>query len=163
MDTKTLKSGFFGYSKTSVYEYIAKMNEEFSQKLIDAMAENEQTQKELREKLTQLEKENLQLRNAQNDVAAILLDAKGFAAELNAKAEAEDRKMRADNIACRNAELSRIRSYSQNIDAIRRDIRKLLETMDAELTKEDQQLSALEEGVLADEPQPSDSEKTTSV
>ena len=40
MEKKTFKTSLFGYSKTSVCEYIAQINEEFSQRLMDVSEEN---------------------------------------------------------------------------------------------------------------------------
>lgn len=145
MDKKAFKNSFLGYSKTSVCEYIARINEEFSRKFLSTIAEHEQIQKELREKIAQVEKENEQLRSRQNEVTAILLDTKSFAAELNDKAKAENNRMTAENTKRRMAELERIRSYGKRIDSIRDEIGNLLQVIDAELSQNRDRISALED------------------
>ncbi len=163
METTTLKSSFFGYSKTSVCEYIARINEEYSKKITDVYAEKDKMQQELRERIAQLEKENEHLRNNHDEVAAILLDAKTFADQLHTKAEAENQKLRAENKARSDAEIARIHTYQKSINVIQNEIRQLLETMDEELTKDAKQLSELAEGVSNYEDEGSDKEENTNV
>lgn len=144
MDKKAFKNSFWGCSKTSVCEYIARINEEFSRKFLSTIAEHEQIQKELREKIAQVEKENEQLRSRQNEMTAILLDAKSFAAELNDKAKAENNRITAENTKRHMAELERIRSYGKRIDSIRDEIGNLLQIIDAELAQNRDRISVLE-------------------
>lgn len=144
MDTKVLKRGLWGYSPISVSEYIAGMNLEFSQKILDIMAEQEAEKKELREKVAQLERENQELRNPRNDVTAILEEARNFAAHLNEEAEAEMKKKQEENEERIKAEQERIRIYGESIDVLRDELRGLLKKMDAELEKKQEQIAELE-------------------
>lgn len=146
MESNLLKKSFWGYSKISVSEYIARINQEFSQKLRDTAVEHEREKEELQEKLAQLERENKELQNRQNKVAAILLDAKAFAAQLKDKAEAENRKPQAENTAGSTAEFN-----SKSIDIMRGEIRNMFEAMDKELAQNGERLSLLEKGVLGDD------------
>lgn len=159
MDKKAFKNSFWGYSKTSVCEYIARINEEFSRKFLSTIEEHEQIEKELREKIAKMEKENEQLRSRQNEVTAILLDAKSFAAELNDKAEAENRRMTAENTKRRMAELARIRSYGKRIDSIRDEIGNLLQVIDAELSQNRDRISALEDEEINQDENPDSKSK----
>ena len=65
MVKEILKSGFFGYSKSSVCEYIARMNEEFSQRLTAKDNENTSREAELRAQIASLREENQKLKEKQ--------------------------------------------------------------------------------------------------
>ena len=108
MVKEILKSGFFGYSKSSVCEYIARMNEEFSQRLTAKDNENTSREAELRAQIASLREENQKLKEKQEEIVGALVDAKSFAAELKAKAEAENQAQRSENTARNAAELSLI-------------------------------------------------------
>lgn len=87
MDKKILKSALFGYSKISVCQYIAAMNEEFNAKL---MAETEAFREErakLQKKLDDLEAELAVCKQNACDVGEVLLDARQHADQLRQQAE----------------------------------------------------------------------------
>ena len=97
METRGLKNGLFGYSKVSVCEYIAKMNEEFTKKLMDTMSEHENEKKQLKEKLERLEAELEGYKMQQAEVSDALLDAKRYAAQLKAEADLEHSRLRREH------------------------------------------------------------------
>jgi len=68
MDVTLLKSGFWGYKKSSVCEYIAEMDREFSQRLMNATKENDRLLQELQGKISQFEEENGILRRERDRV-----------------------------------------------------------------------------------------------
>ena len=89
MDKEILKSALFGYSKISVCQYIAKMNEEFNTKL---MAETEAFREErskLQKKIDDLEAELAACKQNACDVGSILLEAGEHAEELRQRAQKE--------------------------------------------------------------------------
>lgn len=75
MNQKILKSAMFGFSKASVCEYIAKQEKEFAQKLQAKENEVEAKQRELTERIAQLEQENSRLRGVYEEIGALLAQA----------------------------------------------------------------------------------------
>lgn len=144
MDHKLYKTAMFGYSKESVCAYIAGLSEEFSQKLVDALAEQERVQRELRERIQQLEQENENYKKQQFDIADVMKDAADFAAGLRVKAEAENQALCRQNEAKAAAEEQRIRMYREKIGSLRDEIRKVLIAFDAELAAADKSLEELQ-------------------
>ena len=87
MDKKILKSALFGYSKISVCQYIAAINEEFNAKF---MAETEAFREErtkLQKKVDDLEAELAVYKQNACDVGEVLLDARQHADQLRRQAE----------------------------------------------------------------------------
>lgn len=122
MESKMLKSGLFGYSKTSVCEYIAQVNKEFSDKLYAASAESREEKKELKEQIARLEAELAQYKRLYDDISAALLDAQQYAERLKADAEAENRRQIAENTKYNDEQNRRISDYRSEIDQIRRQL-----------------------------------------
>ena len=89
MDKEILKSALFGYSKISVCQYIATMNEEFNAKL---MAEAETFCKEhsrLQKKIDDLEAELATHKRNACDVGTLLLGVEQYAEQLRQQAQEE--------------------------------------------------------------------------
>ena len=97
MNITELKSGFWGYKKSYVCEYIAEMNEKFSQKLMTTIKGYDQQIGELNAKINRLEAENADLKKDCSNVTQVIGDAKKFSDELRAKAEAENKEFRERN------------------------------------------------------------------
>ena len=89
MDKEILKSALFGYSKISVCQYIATMNEEFNAKL---MAEEDSFREEhsrQQKKIDNLEAELAVHKQNACDVGTMLLEAGQYAEQLRQQAQAE--------------------------------------------------------------------------
>ena len=89
MNKEILKSALFGYSKISVCQYIAKMNEEFNAKL---MAETDSFREEhsrQQKKIDNLEAELAVHKQNACDVGTMLLEAGQYAEQLRQQAQAE--------------------------------------------------------------------------
>ena len=89
MDKEILKSALFGYSKISVCQYIATMNEEFNAKL---MAEEDSFREEhsrQQKKIDDLEAELAVHKQNACDVGTMLLEAGQYAEQLRQQAQAE--------------------------------------------------------------------------
>ena len=89
MDKEILKSALFGYSKISVCQYIAKMNEDFNAKL---MAETDSFREEhsrQQKKIDNLEAELAVHKQNACDVGTMLLEAGQYAEQLRQQAQAE--------------------------------------------------------------------------
>lgn len=149
MNITSLKSGFWGYKKSNVCEYIAKMNEEFSRKLMTALDENDAMIQELQAKVAQLEEENAAYRSERNRVTEALIDAKTFAANLKIQAAAEDEKSRAQNQAYNKKQRERIREFSSGINDIRNAVHQLLHVIDNDLSKKNNDFFELQDNLRA--------------
>ena len=89
MDKEILKSALFGYSKISVCQYIATMNEEFNAKL---MAETDSFREEhsrQQKKIDDLAAELAVHKQNACDVGTMLLEARQYAEQLRQQAQAE--------------------------------------------------------------------------
>lgn len=135
MDITSLKSGFWGYKKSSVCEYIAGVNEEFSHKLMDTLKDYDRQIQELNAKISQLEEENAVLRKERDSVTKIMTDAKAYSDDMRARAEAEDKKFRDNNMEYNKRQLHRIDEFGKSIDSILYDVRHLLDSVDKDLSE----------------------------
>ena len=135
MDITSLKSGFWGYQKRSVCEYIAKANEEFSSKLMETIKDYDRTIRELNDKISRLEEENAAFREERDRVTKVMTDAKVFSDDLRAKAKAEDKKFRDDNLKYNKDQIRRIDEISEGIDNIRDSIQRLVCSIDGDLSE----------------------------
>lgn len=125
----------FGYSKRSVEEYINKMNEEFSQKLLEKDKQTLKGVQSMRQELEKLRQENERLREERQEVAGALIDAKTYAAELRAQAQERDRAQREKNAALHQEERQRLQGLADRVDSLRKEFRDILISMDEELER----------------------------
>ena len=89
MDKEILKSALFGYSKISVCQYIATMNEEINKKLMAEADSFREERARLQKKIDDLEAElSTHKQNACN-VGTMLLEAGQYAEQLRQQAQAE--------------------------------------------------------------------------
>ena len=133
MDITELKSGFWGYKKNYVCEYIAEMNEQFSKKLMETMKDYDHQIGELNAKINRLEAENSALQKECSNVTQVIVDAKKFSDELRAKAEAEDKEVRDRNMGYNNEQMHRIHTFCMGIDKIHDSMRTLMASIDKDL------------------------------
>ena len=89
MDKKILKSALFGYSKISVCQYIATMNEEFNAKLMAEADSFREERSRLQKKIDDLEAELSVHKQNACDVGTMLLEAGQYAEQLRQQAQAE--------------------------------------------------------------------------
>ena len=87
MDKEILKSALFGYSKISVCQYIAIMNEEFNAKLMAETDSFREERSRLQKKIDDLEAELAVYKQNVCDVGEALLDARQHADQLRQQAE----------------------------------------------------------------------------
>lgn len=87
MEKKLLKSALFGYSKTSVCEYIAAVNEEFSQKLMESAEEHKKEKEEWKERTAALEQELAEYKKVHQDVATIINELREGLAAFSVQAD----------------------------------------------------------------------------
>ena len=89
MNKETLKSALFGYSKISVCQYIAKMNEEFNAKLMAETDSFREERSRQQKKIDDLEAELAVHKQNACDVGTMLLEAGQYAEQLRQQAQAE--------------------------------------------------------------------------
>ena len=89
MDKEILKSALFGYSKISVCQYIATMNEEFNAKLMAEADSFREERSKQQKKIDDLEAELAVHKQNACDVGTMLLEAGQYAEQLRQQAQAE--------------------------------------------------------------------------
>ena len=89
MYKETLKSALFGYSKISVCQYIATMNEEFNEKLVAEADSFREDRSKLQKKIDDLEAELAVHKQNACDVGNMLLEAGQYAEQLRQQAQVE--------------------------------------------------------------------------
>ena len=89
MDKEILKSALFGYSKISVCQYIATMNEEFNAKLMAEADSFREERLRLQKKIDDLEAELAAHKQNACDVGTMLLEAGQYAEQLRQQAQEE--------------------------------------------------------------------------
>lgn len=122
MDKEIIKSAFFGYSKTSVCEYIADMNEKFSHQILELENEHRKEKEELKGRLEVTEKELDEYKKAHGDIANALLEAKQYAASLKQKAEEENEQLAAENKRLHKEQSERLALYAAAVDKLRSEL-----------------------------------------
>ena len=94
MDKDILKSALFGYSKISVCQYIATMNEEFNAKLMAEAASFREERTKLQKKIDDLELELVAHKQNACDVGTMMLEAGQYAEQLRQQAQEEVAQLR---------------------------------------------------------------------
>lgn len=147
MTLSELKSGFFGYRKTSVYQYITSLEEQFSSKLMEQEAQARKDAEQYQQRIQQLEEELAAIReqyetqrSQQLVVADTLLDAQRWAGQL--RQEAEEQRQQAsqqleEEVGRQNRELER---YRAQVQALREAFRSTLQELDGQAAKLEEQV-----------------------
>lgn len=146
---KLFSTRLFGYSRSGVNDYISRLNEEFSRKLLERDQAHKGETEALRAEVERLTRENEQLQALRQEVADALISAKDYAAGLKRQADADDQAQRTVNAARQAAEARRLQDVAERISGLRRAFRGALEQMDGQLasyTEELQRLRAAAEG-----------------
>ena len=137
MKTDELKTGFWGYKKFSVYQYINALEEQFSAQLQEKDRESRAALEQERQRVRQLEQELADLRRQMEDqqheqmlIASTLLEAQRYAEQL--KKEADGREQEAqrqldDALELRAQILSR---YDDRLSRLRDQFVSMLQEME---------------------------------
>ena len=110
MDKEILKSALFGYSKISVCQYIATMNEEFNAKLMAEADSFREEHSRQQKKIDNLEAELAVHKQNACDVGTMLLEAGQYAEQLRQQAQAEA----AELLRQAQEEAEQLRSQTKN-------------------------------------------------
>lgn len=133
MDKSVIKSAFFGYSKTSVCEYIAAVNEEFSRQLMSLEEEHKREKEELSSKLDAAQKELEEYKKVYGDIAAALLEAQQYSTALKENAEKENERIIAENAKLHEAQTARLSLYTMAINHLREQLASFISDTDQKL------------------------------
>lgn len=155
MTLEELKRSFFGYRKADVYQYIAYIEQSFSEKLMQKDQQLEKIESQYQEKISRMEAELATLRkecerhqNEQTSISAVLLKAQHYAEALKKQTEEKEKQARhhlEKELKIRQQEIDR---YHAQIRSVREMLSTLLSGMDEAAEKLENHV----EHVLADSP-----------
>lgn len=133
MQKKLLRTSLFGFSKTEVCDYIARVNDEFNSKIDLITAEHTKERNELTAQIAALNEEINKYKQANADIAQALFDAQQYATELKAKADGEYKEARDELLAFKEAETDKLNTYREKIENVRKEIVSVLSDIDDKL------------------------------
>ncbi|MEE1137195.1 MAG: DivIVA domain-containing protein [Acutalibacteraceae bacterium] len=136
MQKKLLRTSLFGFSKTEVCDYIARVNDEFNGKIDLITAEHTKERNELTAQIAALNEEINKYKQANADIAQALFDAQQYATELKAKADGEYKEARDELLALKEAETDKLNTYREKIENVRKEIVSVLSDIDDKLAAE---------------------------
>lgn len=133
MQKKLLRTSLFGFSKTEVCDYIARVNDEFNGKIDLLTAEHTKERNELIAQIAALNEEINKYKQANADIAQALFDAQQYATELKAKADGEYKEAQDELLALKETETDKLNTYREKIEKVRKDIVSVLSDIDDKL------------------------------
>lgn len=133
MQKKLLRTSLFGFSKTEVCDYIARVNDEFNGKIDLITAEHTKERNELTAQIAALNEEINKYKQANADIAQALFDAQQYATELKAKADGEYKEAQDELLALKEAETEKLNTYREKIENVRKEIVSVLSDIDDKL------------------------------
>ena len=136
MQKKLLRTSLFGFSKTEVCDYIARVNDEFNSKIDLLTAEHTKERNELTAQIAALNEEINKYKQANADIAQALFDAQQYATELKAKADGEYKEAQDELLALKEAETAKLNTYREKIESVRKEIVSVLSDIDDKLAAE---------------------------
>ena len=136
MQKKLLRTSLFGFSKTEVCDYIARVNDEFNSKIDLITAEHTKERNELTAQIAALNEEINKYKQANADIAQALFDAQQYATELKAKADGEYKEAQDELLALKEAETEKLNTYREKIESVRKEIVSVLSNIDDKLAAE---------------------------
>lgn len=136
MQKKLLRTSLFGFSKTEVCDYIARVNDEFNSKIDLLTAEHTKERNELTAQIAALNEEINKYKQANADIAQALFDAQQYATELKAKADGEYKEAQDELLALKEAETEKLNTYREKIENVRKEIVSVLSDIDDKLAAE---------------------------
>ena len=136
MQKKLLRTSLFGFSKTEVCDYIARVNDEFNSKIELITAEHTKERNELTAQIAALNEEINKYKQANADVAQALFDAQQYATELKAKADGKYKEAQDELFALKEAETDKLNTYREKIENVRKEIVSVLSDIDDKLAAE---------------------------
>ena len=143
MQRKLLKTTLFGFSKTEVCEYIARVNDEFNGKLEAVNQTHAKEKNEFLLKIAKLEEELAEYKQANSDIAQALYDAQHYAEVLKAKADKEYTDATVELCKFKDTETQKLNGYRSNIEEIKQEIAALLLEISGKLAEAENKTEGL--------------------
>ena len=131
MAIENLSTGF-GYSKKSVCAYIASLNQEFSQRLLDKDAQYHATIQSLEARVAALQAENEVLRSKEQAISSAILDVQTYAQQLRSRADSEHTQPEEAFRQQMLREQERLDAVRENVNALRAELQRILTDIDAQ-------------------------------
>ena len=148
MRLEELKKGLWGYKKDAVFQYISQQEEQFTQKMAEKDAQLEQTSRQDRARIQDLEQENrtlkeelARLRAQQDQISQAILDARSSAEILKAESRAQEEKAR----ETLEQDLAALENYRQQVMDLHRAIRTAMKGLEQQVEEMEQQAEELHE------------------
>lgn len=152
MELDKLQKGFFGYKKASVYEYLVSLEEEFSVKLMEKDQQMKKNEEQFLSRIGQMEEELKELRKKydsqykeQSMIADTLVEAKRFAEQMKKESTVKEEEARAQFEEQLQEKYQELKQYQGQITQIRNVLYKVLQEMDEQMQKMEQEIVATKE------------------
>ena len=156
MRLEELKKGLWGYRRDAVFQYISQQEEQFTQKMAEKDAQLEQTSRQDRTRIQDLEQENrtlkeelTRLRAQQDQISQAILDARSSAETLKAESRAQEEKARETVRQALEQDLAVLEGYRQQVADLHRAIRTAMEGLEQQA----EEMERRAEGLLEAAPQ----------
>ena len=156
MRLEELKKGLWGYKKDAVFQYISQQEEQFTQKMAEKDAQLEQTSRQDRARIQDLEQENrtlkeelARLRAQQDQISQAILDARSSAEILKAESRAQEEKARETVRQALEQDLAALENYRQQVMDLHRAIRTAMKGLEQQV----EEMERRAEGLLEAAPQ----------
>ena len=142
MRLEELKKGLWGYKKDAVFQYISQQEEQFTQKMSEKDAQLEQTSRQDRSRIQDLEQENralkeelTRLRAQQDQISQAILDARSSAETLKAESRAQEEKARETVRQALEQDLAVLNGYRQQVADLHRTIQAAMKALEQQTEK----------------------------
>lgn len=150
MKREELKSGFWGYKKFSVCQYINALEEQYSAQLMEKDRESGEALDQARQRIQALEAEladlRQQLESRQNEqmlISSALLDAQRYAQQLRAEADALAREAQQQLDGALKLRDQILARYDDQLSRLRDQFASMLESMDTSARQMSQEVEEL--------------------
>ena len=150
MRLEELKKGLWGYKKDAVFQYISQQEEQFAQKIAEKDAQLEQTSRQDRSRIQDLEQENralkeelARLRAQQDQISQAILDARSSAETLKAESRAQEEKAREAVRQALEQDLAVLNGYRQQVVDLHRTIQAAMKALEQQMGEMEQQTEKL--------------------
>ena len=150
MRLEELKKGLWGYKKDAVFQYISQQEEQFTQKMAEKDAQLEQTSRQDRSRIQDLEQENRALkeelkrfRERHDQISQAILDARASAETLKAESRAQEEKARETVRQALEQDLAVLEGYRQQVADLHRAIQTAMKGLEQQAEEMEQQTDDL--------------------
>ena len=150
MRLEELKKGLWGYRRDAVFQYISQQEEQFTQKMAEKDAQLEQTSRQDRTRIQDLEQENrtpkeelTRLRAQQDQISQAILDARASAETLKAESRAQEEKARETVRQALEQDLAVLEGYRQQVADLHRAIQTAMKGLEQQAEEMEQQADDL--------------------